>query len=84
MRARGKCLRVSRTVVCGGRDRTGGNRHYALFRIDSAKFTMIFLDSDSVTNVTSLNRVNKRRVLIYIGNGRGMISFGKGKGEDYE
>ena len=51
---------------------------------DGSKFTMIFLDSDSVTNVTSLNRVNKRRVLIYIGNGRGMISYGKGKGEDYE
>jgi len=45
---------------------------------------MIFLDSDSVTNVTALNRVNHRRVLIFIGNGRGLISFGKGKGEDYE
>jgi hypothetical protein len=47
-------------------------------------FTMIFMDSDSVTNVTSLNRVNKRRVLLFIGNGQGLISFGKGKGEDYE
>ena len=51
---------------------------------DGNKFTLIFLDSDSVTNVTSLNRVNQRRVLIFIGNGRGMISFGKGKAEDYE
>jgi len=45
---------------------------------------MIFLDSDSVTNVTRLNRVNHRRVLLFIGDGRGHISYGKGKGEDYE
>lgn len=47
-------------------------------------FTLIFIDSDSVTNVTRLNRVNHRRVLLFIGNGNGLISFGKGKGEDYE
>ena len=51
---------------------------------DQSNWTLIFLDSDSVTNVTSLNRVNHRRVLIFIGDGRGKISFGKGKGEDYE
>lgn len=51
---------------------------------DGNSFTLMFLDSDSVTNVTSLNRVNHRRVLIFIGNGRGLISYGKGKGEDYE
>jgi small subunit ribosomal protein S5 len=45
---------------------------------------LIFIDSDSVTNVTSLNRVNQRRVLLFIGNGSGLISYGKGKGEDYE
>lgn len=48
------------------------------------EFTLIFLDSDSVTNVTSLNRVNHRRVLIFIGDGNGLIGYGKGKGEDYE
>lgn len=32
-------------------------------------FTLIFLDSDSVTNVTALNRINHRRVLLFIGNG---------------
>jgi len=48
------------------------------------EFTLIFIDSDSVTNVTSLNRVNHRRVLIFIGNGNGLVSFGKGKSEDYE
>jgi hypothetical protein len=51
---------------------------------DPNEFTMIFLESDSVTNVTSLNRVNHRRVLLFIGNGNGVISYGKGKGEDYE
>lgn len=51
---------------------------------DTSQFTLIFIDSDSVTNVTSLNRVNHRRVLIFIGNGNGLISFGKGKSEDYE
>ena len=45
---------------------------------------MLFIDTDSVTNVTRLNRVNHRRVLIFIGNGKGLISYGKGKGEDYE
>ena len=47
-------------------------------------FTLIFIDSDSVTNVTALNRVNARRVLLFIGNGNGIISYAMGKGEDYE
>ena len=51
---------------------------------DPNEFTLIFIASDSVTNVTSLNRVNHRRVLLFCGNGDGLISFGKGKGEDYE
>jgi len=42
------------------------------------------MDSDSVTNVTRLNRTNKRRVLIFIGNGNGLISYGKGKADEYE
>ncbi len=49
-----------------------------------ADFTLIFIDSDSVTNVTALNRVNARRVLLFIGNGNGVISYAMGKGEDYE
>lgn len=48
------------------------------------EFTMIFMASDSVTNVTSLNRTNQRRILIFIGNGRGLISYGKGKAVEYE
>jgi ribosomal protein S5 len=47
-------------------------------------FTLIFLASDSVTNVTSLNRVNARRVLIFIGNGNGLVAYGKGKAQEYE
>jgi ribosomal protein S5 len=34
--------------------------------------------------VTALNRVNARRVLLFIGNGNGIISYAMGKGEDYE
>ena len=49
-----------------------------------ADFTLIFIDSDSVTNVTALNRVNHRRVLLFIGNSNGVISYAMGKGEDYE
>ncbi len=48
------------------------------------KFTLIFMDSDSVTNVTALNRVNHRRVLLFIGNGDGVISYAMGKSDDYE
>jgi ribosomal protein S5 len=51
---------------------------------DPSEFTLIFIDSDSVTNVTALNRVNARRVLLFIGNGNGVISYAMGKGEDYE
>ncbi len=47
-------------------------------------FPLIFLDSDSVTNVTSLNRTNQRRILLFIGNGNGIISHAMGKGNDYE
>lgn len=49
-----------------------------------SEFTLMFMDSDSVTNVTALNRVNHRRVLLFIGNGNGFVSYGMGKGEDYE
>jgi small subunit ribosomal protein S5 len=45
---------------------------------------MIFLDSDSVTNITSLNRTNARRVLLFLGNGNGLVGYGKGKGVEYE
>ena len=50
---------------------------------DPRDFVLMFMDSDSVTNVTRLNRVNSRRVLIYIGNAKGLVSYGKGKSDDY-
>lgn len=51
---------------------------------EASDFTLVFMDSDSVTNVTSLNRVNQRRVLIFIGNGKGLVSYGIGKAGEYE
>lgn len=51
---------------------------------DPTQFSLVFMASDSVTNVTSLNRVNSRRVLIFVGNGNGLVSYGKGKAEEYE
>mmetsp|Transcript_34557 Transcript_34557/g.33761 ORF Transcript_34557/g.33761 Transcript_34557/m.33761 type:complete len:211 (-) Transcript_34557:268-900(-) len=51
---------------------------------DPSDFTLMFIDSDSVTNVTSMNRVNSRRVLLFIGNGNGIIGYAMGKGDDYE
>lgn len=66
---------------------TGAERFFEPGRdevFDAEQFTLLFLDSDSVTNVTSLNRTNARRVLIFIGNGKGLISYGKGKAEEYE
>ena len=66
---------------------SGPERYFEAGRnevFDANDFTLIFISSDSVTNVTSLNRVNHRRVLLFIGNGSGLVSYGKGKGEDYE
>jgi ribosomal protein S5 len=51
---------------------------------DPSEFTLIFMETDSTTLVTKLNRVNHRRVLVFIGNGNGVISYGKGKGVDYQ
>jgi len=50
---------------------------------DSSEFHIMFLDADTVTNVTTLNRVSSRRVLLYMGNMDGIISYGKGYGNDY-
>ena len=66
---------------------SGAERHFEPRRdevFDPRDFAMVFLASDSVTNVTSLNRVNSRRVLIFLGNGNGLVTYGKGKAEEYE
>jgi ribosomal protein S5 len=47
-------------------------------------FSLVFIDTDSVCLVTKLNRINHRRVLIFIGNGDGVIAYAKGKGLDYQ
>lgn len=50
---------------------TGPERYFERKKdecFDPNDFTLIFLSSDSVTNVTRLNRVNHRRVLMFIGN----------------
>lgn len=68
-------------------DSMGPERHFKPINeqiFDPSDFTLIFIDSDSVTNVTTLNRINQRRVLIFAGNGAGICGYGKGKGEDYE
>lgn len=49
-----------------------------------ADFTLLFMETDSVTLVTKLNRINHRRILVFIGNGNGVISYAKGKGVDYQ
>lgn len=44
---------------------------------------MIFLQSDNVCNMTRLNRAYERRVLLFMGNKEGMISYGIGRGAEY-
>ena len=45
---------------------------------------MIFLQTDNVCNMTRLNRAYERRVLIFMGNKEGMISYGIGRGPQYQ
>ena len=42
------------------------------------------MDSDAITKITSLNRINRRRVLLFAANYDGVLSYGKGRGIDYE
>lgn len=51
---------------------------------DPSQFALMFMDSDSITQITALNRINRRRVLLFAGNYDGVISYGKGRGVDYE
>lgn len=51
--------------------------------VDFDEFEMLFLDAGITTNITTQQRVNSRRILLYMGNCDGMISFGMGKGWDY-
>lgn len=37
------------------------------------------LDRDTVTKVTTLNRIMKHRALVFMANSNGVISYGRGK-----
>lgn len=50
---------------------------------DPRKFVLIFLHAGMVCNMTRLNRVYERRILLYMGNKEGMISYGIGRGPLY-
>jgi small subunit ribosomal protein S5 len=54
-----------------------------IIKFDPQDFFVHFLDASSTTNVTKLFRVSSRRVLLYMGNGDGILSYGMGKGNDY-
>jgi ribosomal protein S5 len=51
---------------------------------DPSDFTLMVMDQGSITLVTRLNRINHRRVLIFVGNGKGVIGYATGKGLDHE
>mmetsp|Transcript_13228 Transcript_13228/g.24780 ORF Transcript_13228/g.24780 Transcript_13228/m.24780 type:complete len:347 (-) Transcript_13228:521-1561(-) len=61
----------------------GNKRLFPTALFDREQFEMLLLDTDSTTNITRLNRVMKRRVLMFTGNGNGIIGYGIGKGTDY-
>ena len=51
--------------------------------VDWDEFELLFLDAGTTTNVTSQQRVNQRRILLYMGNCDGIISYGVGKGWEF-
>jgi ribosomal protein S5 len=42
-------------------------------------FIMILLERNTSTKVTTLNRINYYRTLLFMGNGNGLISYGKSR-----
>lgn len=48
------------------------------FDIDD-DFVMILLERNTSTKVTTLNRINYYRYLLFMGNGNGLISYGKSR-----
>jgi small subunit ribosomal protein S5 len=48
------------------------------------EFTMLVLDQGVTTLITTLNRINHFRALVYMGNGQGVIGYGYGKGNDMQ
>jgi len=47
-------------------------------------FVILLLDRGVTTNVTTLNRVNHFRYLVFMGNANGVIGYGTGKGGNFE
>lgn len=43
-------------------------------------FVMLLLNVRSNTKVTTLNRINSYKTLLFMGNGNGIISYAKGRG----
>jgi len=43
-------------------------------------FVIILLNVRSNTKITTLNRINSVKTLLFMGNGNGIISYAKGKG----
>lgn len=47
------------------------------------EFTLLVLDQGVTTLITKLNRINHFRALVFMGNGKGIIGYGQGKGNDF-
>lgn len=62
----------------------GTKRLYPRALYDRSQFEMLLLSVGSTTNITRLNRVMKRRCLVFTGNYEGIIGYGLGKGVDYK
>lgn len=45
---------------------------------------MLVLDQGVTTLITTLNRINHFRALVFMGNGQGVIGYGYGKGNDMQ
>ena len=48
------------------------------FKVDD-DFVMVLLERNISTKVTTLNRINYYRTLLFMGNGNGLISYGKSR-----
>jgi small subunit ribosomal protein S5 len=61
-----------------------GKRIFPKALFDRDNFEMLLLTVGTTTNITRLNRVMKRRCLVFTGNYEGIIGYGLGKGVDYK
>ncbi len=47
-------------------------------------FVTLILDRDTTTQITTLNRIRHFRYLVFMGNCNGVVSYGRGQGNDFE